>query len=152
MDVTPIADMKAAAGSMPINATTRTAGMSGAICAALPRSMMWMVSNQPHAQNAGMKIRAGKAIMLVPIPITKRNERRRKMASTTVHVQYGDGSAASGIRVALSFATGGMTNDVRTNADGLARITHDGSGRATVFINGMRDGDTQTPGIYSATI
>jgi len=66
------------------------------------------------------------------------------MGVSTIYVNK-RGSPASSTNVALSFSAGGMTPSVCTDKDGKAVIHHDGSGTATVFINGKRCGTIRAP-------
>jgi len=52
----------------------------------------------------------------------------------------------------LSFSGGGVTGSVYTDRDGKAVISHDGSGTATVFVNGANRGTMRAPGTLSVSI
>jgi len=73
------------------------------------------------------------------------------MSVSTIHVNRG-GSPASGIKVSLSFSSGGVTPTVHTDQNGKAVISHDGSGTATVFVGGVNKGTMRAPGTESFSI
>jgi len=70
------------------------------------------------------------------------------MYLSKIHVQYRDGSKASGVRVALGFShpLGGVTRDAYTDSYGIALIEHLGRGRADVYVSGSRRGSLNAPG------
>lgn len=71
------------------------------------------------------------------------------MATSKIHVQYRDGSPASGVRVCLGFThvfSRGMTDTVYTDRSGTAVIHHGVVGRATIFVNGKDRGTFSSPG------
>ncbi len=73
------------------------------------------------------------------------------MGVSTIHVNR-SGSPAASVKVMLSFSGGGVTGSVYTDRDGKAVISHDGSGTATVFVNGANRGTMRAPGTLSVSI
>lgn len=67
------------------------------------------------------------------------------MPVSTIHVNH-NGSPAAGVKVMLSFATGGVTGAVYTDRQGQATISHTASGAAKVFVNGSSRGTMRAPG------
>lgn len=65
-----------------------------------------------------------------------------------IHVQYRDGSKADGKKVVLGFTgvLGGMTSPVYTDRTGTAIVSHDSTGRATVYVSGANVGTINAPG------
>ena len=73
------------------------------------------------------------------------------MASSTVHVQHSDGSAARHVRVVLSFSTG-MTRESFTDDYGDAVVEHASTGRATLYVSGKEYHSFHAPGRTSVTV
>ena len=73
------------------------------------------------------------------------------MPTSTVYVEYRDGSPAAGARVGLGFA-GGVTGAVIADRYGVAEIDHASTGQATIFVNGRRCGTMHAPGEASVTL
>lgn len=67
------------------------------------------------------------------------------MATSTIHVNQ-NGRPTKGAKIKLSFATGGITGAVKTNSKGIATIDHEGTGTATIFVNGSKRGTFVAPG------
>ncbi|GMU87310.1 MAG: hypothetical protein AMXMBFR48_25510 [Ignavibacteriales bacterium] len=64
-----------------------------------------------------------------------------------IHVEYRGGSKAEGKKVVLGFSgLGGMTNPAFTDRYGVAIVSHDSTGRATVYVSGSRVGEFNAPG------
>lgn len=74
------------------------------------------------------------------------------MPVSTIFVSYRDGSTGSGIKVALSFDAGGMSQQAFTNSQGQAVVEHSSIGRATVFVSGKSCGSFVAPGRTAVTI
>lgn len=72
----------------------------------------------------------------------------RTMPVSTIHVNR-NGRPVSGSKVMLSFATGGVSETVRTGSDGKAVVNHTATGTATVFIDGRNMGQMRAPGTQS---
>lgn len=71
------------------------------------------------------------------------------MPTSKIHVQYRDGTPATGARVALGFDrfwSGGVTDGVLTNAYGIAFVEHANTGTATIYVNGRDHGTFHSPG------
>lgn len=64
-----------------------------------------------------------------------------------VHVQYRDGSKAEGKKVTLGFTGvfGGLTSPVYTDRNGTAIVSHDSTGKATVYVSGAGVGTINAP-------
>lgn len=73
------------------------------------------------------------------------------MPASTIYVNRG-GRPASGIRVMLSFATGGVTPEARTDSQGRALISHTATGTATIFVDGRRRHSIRAPGTATVEI
>lgn len=65
------------------------------------------------------------------------------MATSTVIV-YKNGKPASGVRVTIGFTMG--QSEARTDANGVATVTHGLQGEATVYLNGQQKGKMRAPG------
>jgi len=67
-----------------------------------------------------------------------------------VYVQYKSGSKPKGVRVSLSISggllSGGTTKTFYTDKDGRAMIEHSSTGKATVYVNGIKKGTFRVPG------
>ena len=64
------------------------------------------------------------------------------MAHYSIHVQWSDGTPASGRRVSLGFngiITGGFTASTYTDDRGVA-VLHSAGGTATVYVDGSKRG------------
>lgn len=73
------------------------------------------------------------------------------MSVSTIHVNR-NGSPKPGAKVVLSFASGGVSAPVRTDRDGRAVISHDGSGTAKIIVDGSTRGTMRAPGTISVEI
>lgn len=64
-----------------------------------------------------------------------------------IHVQYKDGSKASGVKVCMEFTglLGGFTKDFYTDSHGTAIISHQSRGTAKVYVKGMNKGTINAP-------
>jgi hypothetical protein len=85
------------------------------------------------------------------IALRKTGKEARLMSVSTIYVNR-NGAAAQGIKVALSFAGGGMTKNVLTDRDGRAVIHHDGSGTATIYVNGQSRDTVRAPCTISVNL
>ena len=68
------------------------------------------------------------------------------MNHSKIHVQYRDGSKASGARVVLSFGSLGVTKPAFTDRYGVAIVKHETTGQATVIVRGTSRGTLRAPG------
>jgi|WetSurMetagenome_2_1015567.scaffolds.fasta_scaffold227334_3 hypothetical protein len=73
------------------------------------------------------------------------------MPTSIVKVVHHDGTPASGRRVVLGFPFGN-TSSFLTDRDGEAKVEHESSGRATVFVDGRNCTSFHAPGSISVTI
>lgn len=76
------------------------------------------------------------------------------MAHYVVHVQWRDGTPATGRRVSLGFSglfSGGVTETVYTNQMGVAILQASCGGSATVYVDG-RDRGITAPGDFVVTL
>ena len=69
-----------------------------------------------------------------------------------ITVQYRDGSKATKTRVSLGFDHGGNTDSFFTDDYGTAVIEHHATGRAEVYVRGMKAGIIDAPGKITVTI
>jgi hypothetical protein len=70
------------------------------------------------------------------------------MPQSTIQVRK-HGKPVSGARVVLSFS-GGQTHSAYTDSDGYAKVNHDSTGEATIFVDGSDERKMRAPG--SATV
>jgi hypothetical protein len=74
------------------------------------------------------------------------------VAHSVIIVQRKNGGYVKGARVVLGFSfldhplSAGNTESVSTNTDGEATIKHSNVGRATIYVNGRKEGTIDTPG------
>jgi hypothetical protein len=73
------------------------------------------------------------------------------MYTSTIYVEYDDGSPAAGARVGLGFSSG-VTNAFIANRYGYAKVEHASSGHATIFVHDRRYGTMKAPGSASVTL
>lgn len=73
------------------------------------------------------------------------------MSSSTIHVQYRDGSTPTGARVVLGFSSG-MTQAGFTDRHGVATVEHSSTGRADVYVSGRKYHSFHAPGHTTVTI
>jgi hypothetical protein len=67
--------------------------------------------------------------------------------TSSIYVEYEDGSPARACSVALGFGLlGGMTRTFYTNRSGVAEVEHAHFGRAWVFVNGREYHSFTAPG------
>lgn len=71
------------------------------------------------------------------------------MPVSTVHVTQNGSSAPAGVKVMLSFSTGGVSETARTDSGGRATVSHTASGTAKVFIDGRHRDTMRAPGTVS---
>lgn len=70
------------------------------------------------------------------------------MGVSTVYVNL-SGSPKQGAKVVLSFNSGGVTSPVYTDRNGAAVIQHDGTGTASVIVDGTTKTSMRAPGTIS---
>jgi hypothetical protein len=73
------------------------------------------------------------------------------MPSSTVIVQYRDGSPASDRKVVLGFSAG-LTRSQFTDRHGRAIVEHASVGQATVYVSGNRSESFHAPGKVVVTL
>ena len=73
------------------------------------------------------------------------------MATSTVHVQYRDGSPGSHLSVVLGFSAG-MTKQVFTDSRGEAVVEHSSVGQAKVYVSGNAYHSFSAPGRTAVTL
>ena len=70
------------------------------------------------------------------------------MATSRITI-YRNQVPARGVRVSLEYSglfQSGFTSNYYTNEEGVAFIDHTSTGKADVYINGMKQGSMRTPG------
>ncbi|MCA9105544.1 MAG: hypothetical protein KDA83_08975 [Planctomycetales bacterium] len=67
------------------------------------------------------------------------------MARSTIHVTYGDGSSAKGVKVDVSI-NGAFCKPAFVDGSGCATVEHSSSGSAKVYIHGSLRGEFRAPG------
>lgn len=70
------------------------------------------------------------------------------MVTTRIEV-YRNGKPAKNIKVCLEytgFTQMGFTKNFYTNSEGVAYVEHSSTGRANVYLNGIKKGSLTTPG------
>jgi hypothetical protein len=73
------------------------------------------------------------------------------MATSTIYLKN-HGIPFTGALVGLAFKGGGMTSAMFTDRFGRAKITHVGSGPATVMLNGQEIATIDTPDVLDVEI
>ncbi len=74
------------------------------------------------------------------------------MNHSKIYVQYRDGSKPKGMRVVLSFSSGGVTKPAYTDAYGVAIVEHASTGRADVIVSGQTRTSFHAPGETTAFV
>jgi hypothetical protein len=72
------------------------------------------------------------------------------MPQSTIQVQK-YGKPISGARVVLSFSVG-QTDPAYTDSDGNAKVNHESTGEATIFVDGNETRKMRAPGSATVTI
>ncbi|NND96802.1 MAG: hypothetical protein HKN47_05665 [Pirellulaceae bacterium] len=73
------------------------------------------------------------------------------MAASKIHVQYGDGSSAKGVKVEMSI-NGASCKGAYVDSSGVAIIEHTTSGLARVYIHGSKVAEFRAPGTTMAKV
>ena len=72
------------------------------------------------------------------------------MPQSTIQVRK-NGKPVGGARVVLSLS-GGQTHSAHTDSDGYAKVNHESTGEATIFVDGSEIRKMRAPGDASVTI